>query len=228
MAKNQKSIDTVIVATPAVVTLINAAGKAAGTMYSKTLEAAKLASAELNGAKPMAERISEVVTRYADTFKALKTNANNVRSIFVDALTLHACAGDQVTIVGADKSQQTLSASAAVATLAKNPMREAAKQVRETHDMGRKTKPKEVIIKPAIDTAGLQRETLAEVADHMASPDFVAKLVALMDVAGYILQAKAKLANQAPAKPAKPAKLVTMASLPVHRVTGAVNLPAPL
>ena len=225
MAKNQTSAPVAIAATPAVVTLINAAGKAAGTMYSKTLEAAKLASAELDGGKPMAARIAEIVTRYADTFKALKTNANNVRSIFVDALTLHACSGDQVTIVGANKAQQTLSASKAVATLAKNPMRKAAQQVRELHEMGRKTKPREAApAKPAIDTAGLQRETLAEVADHMSSPDFVAKLIALMDVAGYVLQVKAKLAKnvQSPAKPVK------MADLPVHQVSGSVNQPAPL
>jgi hypothetical protein len=215
-----------ILATPAVVTLINAAGKAAGTMYSKTLEAAKLASAELDGKKPMAARIAEVVTRYADTFKALKTNAHNVRSIFVDALTLHACSGDQVTIVSANKAQQTLSAAKAVQTLAKNPMRKAAQQVRELHDMGRKTKPKEAApTKPAIDTVGLQRETLAEVADHMSNPDFVAKLIALMDIAGYVLQAKAKLANKVKGAPVAPVK---MADLPVHRVSGSVNQPAPL
>ena len=217
---------TTTAATPAVVTLINAAGKAAGTMYSKTLEAAKLAASELDGGKPMAARISEVVTRYGDTFKALKTNGNNVRSIFVDALTLHACSGDQVTIVSSDKSQQTLSASKAVATLAKNPMREAAKQVRELHDMGRKTKPKETTpAKPAIDTAGLQRETLAEVADHMSSPDFVAKLIALLDVAGYVMAPRAKLANKIKATPVAPVK---MADLPTHRVSGSVNQPAPL
>lgn len=217
---------TGIAAAPEVVTLINAAGKAAGTMYSKALEAAKLASAELNGSKPMAERIAMVVSRYGDTFKALKTNGNNVRSIFVDALTLHACAGDQVTIVGADKSQQTLSASKAVATLAKNPMREAAKQVRELHDMGRKTKPKEAApAKPALDSSGLQRETLAEVADHMSSPEFVRNLIALMDHAGYVLQAKAKLANKVKGAPVAPVK---MADLPVHRVSGSVNQPAPL
>lgn len=225
MAKNQTSAPVVIAATPAVVTLINAAGKAAGTMYSKTLEAAKLASAELDGGKPMAARIAEVVTRYGDTFKALQTNGNNVRSIFVDALTLHACAGSQVTVDGPKGSTQTLSASKAVATLAKNPMRAAAKQVRDEHDMGRKTKPKEAApAKPAIDTAGLQRETLAEVADHMASPDFVAKLIALMDVAGYVLAPKAKTAKRAVA----PVAPVKMADLPIHRITGAVNQPAPL
>lgn len=224
MAKATTSPAVAITATPAVVTLINAAGKAAGTMYSKTLEAAKLASSELNGSKPMAERIAEVVTRYGDTFKALKTNANNVRSIFVDALTLHACSGDQVTIVGANKSQQTLSASKAVATLAKNPMREAAKQVRELHDMGRKTKPKETApAKPeSNDAVALSRAVLAGVADHMGTPEFVAKLIALMDHAGYIMAPKAKTAKRAPVAP------VRMADLPTHRITGAVNQPAPL
>ena len=225
MAKNQNATATVITATPAVVTLINAAGKAAGTMYSKTLEAAKLASKELDGAKPMAARIAEIVTCYADTFKALKTNANNVRSIFVDALTLHACAGDQVTIEGPKNSSQTMSAIKAVETLAKNPMRAAAKMVRDAHGMGRKTTPKETTpAKPAADTGAMQRETLAGVADHMGTPEFVAKLIALMDVAGYVLQVKAKTAKRAPA----PTAPVRMADLPTHRITGAVNQPAPL
>lgn len=215
---------TTTIATPAVVTLINAAGKAAGTMYSKTLEAAKLASAELDGNKPMAARIAEVVTRYGDTFKALKTNANNVRSIFVDALTLHACAGDQVTIDGPKGSTQTMSASKAVTTLAKNPMRAAAKQVRDDHGMGRKTTPKTAPVKPAIDDAAMVRETLAEVADHMSNPDFVAKLTALLGAAGYIMAPKAKTANRTKGAPVAPVK---MADLPVHRITGAVNLPAP-
>ena len=49
--------------------LILAAGKAAGTMYSKTLEAAKLAKLELDGKLPMAERIAAVMTAHADAFK---------------------------------------------------------------------------------------------------------------------------------------------------------------
>lgn len=226
MAKATTSPAVAITATPAVVTLINAAGKAAGTMYSKTLEAAKLAAKELDGSKPMAARIAEIVTRYGDTFKALKTNANNVRSIFVDALTLHACAGDQVTIEGPKNSSQTMSAIKAVETLAKNPMRAAAKLVRDAHGMGRKTTPKETApAKPASnDAVELSRAVLAGVADHMGTPEFVAKLIALMDVAGYVLQVKAKTAKtmQNPAKPVK------MADLPIHRITGAVNQPAPL
>ena len=168
-------------------TLILAAGKAAGTMYSKTLEAANLAKAELDGSKPLSARIAAVMTAHADAFK---TAGHNVRAIFSDALTLHACAGDQVEIKGPKDSVQKMSASKAVDTLAKNPMREAAKQVREIHGIGRKVTPKVVSSAPKADASTLQRETLAEVAEHIKDVAFVSKLTTLLEVAGFILQAK--------------------------------------
>lgn len=200
--------------------LILAAGKAAGTMYSKTLEAAKLARAELDTSKPLAARIAAVMTAHAAAFT---TAGHNVKAIFSDALTLHACAGTQVTIPGPKNSETKCSASAATA-LAKNPMRAAAKQVRDAHGIGRKTTPKVAAEKPKADDAALIRETLGEVADHMGNPDFVSKLIALLDHAGFVVAPKATLAKRA----AAPTKPVRMADLPIHRITGAVNQPAPL
>ena len=197
--------------------LILAAGKAAGTMYSKTLEAAKLARAELDSSKPLAERIAAVMTAHAAAFT---TAGHNVKAIFSDALTLHACAGTQVTIPGPKNSETKCSASAAT-TLAKNPMRAAAKQVRDAHGIGRKTTAKPTAEKPKADASAMVRETLGEVADHMGNPDFVAKLIALLDHAGYVMAPKAKIGKRAAAAPAKP---VRMADLPVHRVTGAATL----
>ena len=168
-------------------TLILAAGKAAGTMYSKTLEAAKLARAELDGSKPLAERITKVMTAHAEAFKAA---GHNVKAIFSDALTLHACAGSQVEIKGPKDSAQKMSASKAVETLAKNPMREAAKQVRQEMGIGRKVTPKVVSSAPKADTTTLQRETLAEVAEHIKDAAFVSELTTLLEAAGFILQAK--------------------------------------
>jgi hypothetical protein len=185
-----------IMATKALVspvdTLILAAGKAAGTMYSKTLEAAKLARTELDASKPMADRIAAVMTAHAEAFK---TAGHNVKAIFSDALTLHACAGSQVEIKGPKDSLQKMSASKAVETLAKNPMREAAKQVRQEMGIGRKVTPKVVSSAPKADATTMQRETLAEVAEHIKDAAFVSKLTTLLEAAGFILQQKATAAK---------------------------------
>lgn len=204
-------------ATVTVDSLILAAGKAAGTMYSKTVEAAGLAKLELDGSKPLAERIAAVMTAHADAFK---TAGHNVRAIFSDALTLHACAGDQVEIAGPKDSVQKMSASKAVGTLAKNPMREAAKQVRAAHGIGRKVTPKVVSSAPKADAAALQNEVLAELAEHIKDAAFVSKLTTFLAAAGYIMAAKAKVttgrAQRAPAP-------VKMADLPRQVVTGAAH-----
>lgn len=196
--------------------LILAAGKAGATMYSKTIEAANLAKSELDGSKPLAERIAAVMTAHADAFK---TAGHNVKAIFSDALTLHACAGDQVVIPGPNKSELKMSASKAT-TAAKHTMREAAKQVRESHGIGRKVKPKVITAAPKATDEAMARETLAEVADLLSNADFVAKLTALLNVAGYVMAPKA-------ATKVKQAKPVKMADLPVHRVSGAAQSAAP-
>ena len=200
--------------------LILAAGKAAGTMYSKTLEAAKLARLELDGTKPMAERIAAVMTAHAEAFK---TAGHNVKAIFSDAITLHACAGDQVTIAGPKQSEQTMSASKAVETLAKNPMREAAKQVRQNHGMGRKVTPKVVTSAPKADNATMQREALAEVAELINDADFVSKLTTLLDAAGYVMAPKANLIQATRAARAPKVGKVTMADLAGQVVKGSAQ-----
>ena len=197
--------------------LILAAGKAAGTMYSKTLEAAKLAKLELDGKLPMAERIAAVMTAHADAFK---TAGHNVKAIFSDAITLHACAGDQVTIAGPKQSEQTMSAAKAVETLAKNPMREAAKQVRQNHGMGRKVTPKVVTSAPKADNATMQREALAEVAELIKDADFVSKLTTLLDAAGYVMAPKVATIK---ATRASRAPKVTMADLAGQVVKGSAQ-----
>jgi hypothetical protein len=197
-------------------TLILAAGKAAGTMYSKTLEAANLAKSELDGKLPMAERIAKVMTAHAEAFKAA---GHNVKAIFSDALTLHACAGDQVTIAGPKNSEQKMSASEA-AKAPKHTMREAAKQVRQNHGMGRKTTPKVVTSAPKADTATMQRETLAELADLITDAEFVAKLTKFLDAAGYVMAPKAAKVQ---ASRAKRAPAPTMADLPAQVIKGAAQ-----
>jgi len=220
------STATVSPTAAAVDTLILAAGKAAGTMYTKTLEAAKLARAELDGAESnMAKRIAAVMTAHAGAFTKA---GHNVKAIFSDALTLHACAGDTVVIAGPKGSSQTMSASKAVETLAKNPMREAAKDVRAQHGMGRKTTPK--VAAPMVPTAPVDataektRETLNNVATLLEDAAFISRLTGLLDAAGFVLAPKAKRANNARTTPKV---RVNMADLPVHRISGVADSASP-
>jgi hypothetical protein len=175
-------------------TLILAAGKAAGTMYSKTVEAANLAKLELDATKhpKMQERIAAVMTAHAEAFK---TAGHNVKAIFADLLTCHADAGRQVEIKGPKDSVQKVSAAAAT-KLAKNPMREAAKLVREANGFGRKVTPKVVSSAPKADAATLQNEVLAELAEHIKDAAFVSKLTTFLAAAGYVMAAKRQV--QAP------------------------------
>lgn len=115
----------------AVGTLINQAGQAAGTMLAKCKEAAQAAAAQLNPAQPMGERIAAVVALYAADFTSA---GHNVKSLFVDALTLHAAAQCpvSVTAIGTDgkKVDQHITAGQAV-NMSKHAMKDAVKQVRE-------------------------------------------------------------------------------------------------
>lgn len=118
--------------------LINKAGRAAASMLQHCKEAAAIAAAQLNPAQPMGERIEAVCSLYADDFKAA---GHNVKALFKDALTLHAAAQTPVTVavIGKDgkKVDECTTAAAAVA-MPKHAMRDAAKQVREAHGLGRK------------------------------------------------------------------------------------------
>lgn len=133
--------------------LIGKAGKAAGTMLQCCKDAAAKAATQLNPETPIAGRIAAVVSLYAEDFK---TAGHNVKSLFVDALTLHAAAQTPVTvdIVGKDgkKEEKHITAVDAVA-MPKHAMRDAAKQVRDANGMGRKTSPKQMTPKAATPKA---------------------------------------------------------------------------
>ena len=126
----------------AVGALIGKAGKAAGTMLQCCKDAAAKAATQLNPETPIAGRIAAVVALYADDFK---TAGHNVKSLFVDALTLHAAAQTPVTVDVVNKEgkkeEKHITAADAVA-MPKHAMRDAAKQVREANGMARKTASK--------------------------------------------------------------------------------------
>lgn len=122
----------------AVGTLINEAGQAAASMLAKCKEAAGQAAKQLDTAKPLPERIASVVSLYAADFTAA---GHNVKALFVDALTLHAAAQTPVMVntIGKDgKKVDTPVTAAQAVEMSKHNMRDAAKQVREAHNMGRK------------------------------------------------------------------------------------------
>ena len=121
--------------------LILKAGKAAASMLQLCKEAGKAAAAQLNPATPIGQRIADVVALYADDFK---TAGHNVKSLFVDALTLHAAAQTPVTVktIVNGKAQDMHLTAGAAASLPKHAMRDAAKQVREAIGTARKVSPK--------------------------------------------------------------------------------------
>jgi hypothetical protein len=121
--------------------LILKAGKAAASMLQLCKEAGKAASAQLNPATPIGQRIADVVALYADDFK---TAGHNVKALFVDALTLHAAAQTPVTVktMVKGKAQDMHITAEAAANLPKHAMRDAAKQVREAIGTARKVSAK--------------------------------------------------------------------------------------
>jgi hypothetical protein len=121
--------------------LILQAGQAAASMLELCKQGAKAAAAQLNPATPIGQRIADVVALYADDFK---TAGHNVKSLFVDALTLHAAAQTPVTVKAMVNGKATdvhLTAEKA-ADMPKHAMRDAAKQVREAIGTNRKTSTK--------------------------------------------------------------------------------------
>jgi hypothetical protein len=147
MSKATKAA-TVTVATrdASIGTLINEAGQAAQSMLTKCKEAAQKAAGQLDAAKPMGERIAAVVSLYAADFTAA---GHNVKALFVDALTLHAAGQCPVmvnTIGTGGKKVDTATTAAEAVNMPKHAMKDAAKQVREAHGIGRKagggSKPK--------------------------------------------------------------------------------------
>lgn len=178
--------------------LILKAGKAAASMLQLCKEAGKAASAQLNPATPIGQRIADVVALYADDFK---TAGHNVKALFVDALTLHAAAQTPVTvsaIVDGKKADVHVTAAEAAA-MPKHAMREAAKQVRESIGTARKTSTKTKTTKmpaaaPAPDmvtvTAGEIdgfSQWLANLDAYFTDAVFHQKIVARLIDCGYVV-----------------------------------------
>ena len=186
-----------------VTTLILDAGKAASTMLTCCKDAAKLAAAQLDSTLAMAPRIAQVTALYAEEFK---TAGHNVKSLFVDALTLHAAAQCPVSIetIGTNgKKVETQTTAAAAVELPKHAMREAAKQVREVHGMGRKRAEKPATNSTALPlapdmTPNIKTETdrfsdwLAESDAFITDSVFHAKIVAHFITLGFSLNKAVK------------------------------------
>ena len=150
MAKATKTAAAQAPATPAAIVahrdestaaLILKAGEAAASMLELCKQAGKAAAAQLNPATPIGQRIADVVALYSADFA---TAGHNVKSLFVDALTLHAAAQTPVTVKAMVNGKATdvhLTAEKA-ADMPKHAMRDAAKQVREAIGTNRKTSTK--------------------------------------------------------------------------------------
>lgn len=161
MSKAKKAATATVATRDASIgTLINEAGQAAQSMLTKCKEAAQKAAAQLDPAKPMGERIGAVVSLYAADFTAA---GHNVKALFVDALTLHAAAQCPVMVntIGKDgKKVDTPVTAAEAVNMPKHAMKDAAKQVREAHGIGRKT-------------GGGRKTTAAKTPAAPAAPDMV-------------------------------------------------------
>jgi hypothetical protein len=152
---------------PAAAALILKAGKAAASMFAACKEGATIAAAQLNPALPMAERIETVMALYAADFA---TAGHNVKALFKDALTLHACGQTPVTVTVTDKAgkkvEQHITAKAAL-TMPKHALKDAVKQAREAHGLGRKSgggrKPKAAAKMPAAAPAPDMTVTASEI-----------------------------------------------------------------
>jgi hypothetical protein len=177
--------------------LILKAGKAAASMLQLCKEAGKAASAQLNPATPIGQRIADVVALYSDDFK---TAGHNVKALFVDALTLHAAAQTPVTvsaIVDGKKADVHVTAAEAAA-MPKHAMREAAKQVRESIGTARKVSAKKPAAKmpaaaPAPDMTVTATEIdgfsqwLANLDAYFTDAVFHQKIVARLIDCGYVV-----------------------------------------
>jgi hypothetical protein len=178
--------------------LILKAGKAAASMLQLCKEAGKAASAQLNPATPIGQRIADVVALYADDFK---TAGHNVKALFVDALTLHAAAQTPVTvsaIVDGKKADVHVTAAEAAA-MPKHAMREAAKQVRESIGTARKVSAKKPAAKmpaaaPAPDMVTVTAGEIDGFSAWLANLDayftdavFHQKIVARLIDCGYVV-----------------------------------------
>jgi hypothetical protein len=205
MTAIKNAFDAAAAAQPAIVAhrdtataaLILKAGKAAASMLQLCKEAGKAASAQLNPATPIGQRIADVVALYADDFK---TAGHNVKALFVDALTLHAAAQTPVTVktMVKGKAQDVHITAEAAASLPKHAMRDAAKQVREAIGTARKVSAKKPAAKmptaaPAPDMTVTASEVdgfsawLANLDAYFTDAVFHQKIVARLIDCGYVV-----------------------------------------
>ena len=171
--------------------LILKAGKAAASMLTLCKEAAAIAAKQLNPAMPVPTRIGDVVALYAADFTAA---GHNVKSLFVDALVLHACAQTPVTVtaIGKDgKKEEKHIVAADAVNLPKHAMKDAAKQAREANGMGRKSgggaKPKAKPVDATVTVSEVDgfSQWLENLEPYFADAIFHQKIVARMIELGY-------------------------------------------
>ena len=178
-------------------TLINKAGQAAASMLDFCRQAAAAAAPQLDRAKPIGERIAEVVSLYAPDFKAA---GHNVRALFVDALTLHAAGTEAVTVQQGKGTIHTTAEKAVDAS--KHVMRAAAKEVRDAHGIGRRAgggRKASASAETAVGAApDVKTETdtfsawLDALPDYLSDAIFHQRIVAAMIAAGYTISKASK------------------------------------
>lgn len=177
--------------------LILKAGKAAASMLTLCKEAAAIAAKQLNPAAEVPARIGAVVALYAADFAEA---GHNVKSLFVDALVLHACAQTPVTVTGMvdGKKTEIHTTAAAAVTMPKHAMKDAAKQAREANGMGRKTgagaKPKAAAAPAAVTMSEVDgfSQWLNNLEPYFSDAVFHGKIVARMIELGYTVNKAAK------------------------------------
>ena len=180
--------------------LILKAGKAAASMLTLCKEAAAIAAKQLNPAAEVPARIGAVVALYAADFAEA---GHNVKSLFVDALVLHACAQTPVTVTGMvdGKKTEIHTTAAAAVTMPKHAMKDAAKQAREANGMGRKTgagaKPKAAAAAAAPAAVTMSEvdgfsQWLGNLEPYFSDAVFHGKIVARMIELGYTVNKAAK------------------------------------
>jgi len=192
----------------AVVTEISAAGDAHGSMLSHVKAAAARAAKQLDAKMSVNERINLVMALYASDFAQVNSN---IKSLFKDALTLHACSQAKVVISTTDKAgkkvDKTIGAKQAL-DLTQSVLREAAKQARASEGMGRaagggrKAVTQSSRVEKAEKGAGDNKATKSEVDQfsawvdalpgYLADPLFNTRVTAALIASGYVLTKASK------------------------------------
>jgi len=189
MTKSTETTSPAVTRDAAVGKLIKEAGRAASTMVEKCKAAARGAAKQLRPSLPLPERIKEVMSAYAKDFEAA---GHNVRAVFGDALLLLAAETCPVVIdvVGKDnkKTEERTTAAKAI-DASKHAMRDAAKQVRAAHGMGRKVTSAKAAAPDAPPAPDM--DAFSVWLDHL--PEYVtdavhhARVVAALSACGFVL-----------------------------------------